>query len=96
LPKKAAVLLIGLVIISCASKHSYSQLNRYLEKGECDRAVAYIEQNCKDYGKNNELLFLLDSAMIDFQCGRFDAAKSGFGRLSVWETFYGRKASPVT
>lgn len=71
-------LLIGFIISGCAAGFNHSQLNRYLETGGCNQAVSYIEQGRKSYGKNGELLFLLDSAMVLFQCGDFEGAQSRF------------------
>ncbi len=73
-----AVLLIGLLISGCASGFNHSQLNRYLETGDCNQAVSYIDQGRKSYGKNSELLFLLDSAMVLLQCGHFEKAQIRF------------------
>ena len=76
--KAVFALLMGFMISGCAAGFNHSQLNRYLETGECNQATAYVDQGRKSYGNNGELLYLLDSAMVYFQCQDFESAQSRF------------------
>ena len=76
--KAVFALLMGFMISGCAAGFNHSQLNQYLETGECNRATAYVDQGRKSYGDNGELLYLLDSAMVYFQCQDFESAQSRF------------------
>jgi hypothetical protein len=47
-------------------------------KGEYSQARAYVEENAKDYGKRNRLLYQLDRGMLAFSAGEFREAIQAF------------------
>ncbi len=77
-------LVAGLILIlalgSCAGHVAYDTLTARLTTGDCNGAVRLVEESRKDYGTNSELLFLLDSAMVNMQCRNFETAQKRFHR----------------
>jgi uncharacterized protein len=71
----AAILISFLLFTGCAGRNVYSVLNRSLQAGDCRGAIALINGSREDYGSNAALLYLLDSAMVNMQCGTFSLAQ---------------------
>jgi len=67
----AMLLLAG----GCAVMNIYPRLYQTLAQGDCSGAAALLENNRRQYGANAELLYLLDGAMINLQCGDDAAAE---------------------
>lgn len=77
--KKIIVLLfLTFVLCSCAPKFNYQGLQTAMSSGNCPGAAEFIKNNQKQYGKKAQLLYMLDSGMINLQCGNYDLAGSFF------------------
>ncbi len=69
-PIRNLAITFAVVICGCGPGAQYQRnLSAYLSAGECEKAVALVEENRDDYGANAELLYLLDGAMVNFNCG---------------------------
>ncbi len=62
----------------CAGGNTFSKLDRNLASGDCPAAIALLDESDADYGSNNRLIYLLDAAMVNMQCGNLDAAQANF------------------
>ena len=77
--KFVLVSIIFLFTLSaCAGSLNYNILDNYMNTGRCPFAVEYVKKHEKDYGSNERLLFLLDSAMIDMLCGNYEQSSRYF------------------
>ncbi|GBD97020.1 MAG TPA: hypothetical protein ENG83_03925 [Nitrospirae bacterium] len=63
---------------ACAGSLNYNILDNYMKTGSCPLAAEYVKKHEKDYGSNERLLFLLDSAMIDMLCGNYEESSRYF------------------
>jgi tetratricopeptide (TPR) repeat protein len=72
------IILAVLMLSSCTSGNVFSKLDRNLVSGDCPAAIALIDERDREYGSNNQLIYLLDAAMVNMQCGNLDAAQSKF------------------
>jgi hypothetical protein len=59
---------------------NYKMLDRHMREDRCALAAGYVNEHEKDYGANQELLFLLDSAMIHMRCGNYEKSNEYFHR----------------
>ena len=84
------VLTFGFILSSCASvpPNVQPQVNSLIVANKTDRAIQLLEENRKAYGPNNELLYLLDEALVLHVAKRyadsipvFEDAKSKFDEL---------------
>ena len=62
---------------------NYHTLESYLVNNDCAAASDYLENHKKKYGSNRELLFLLDSAMINMLCGNYEKSNENFHRAEA-------------
>ena len=77
--KFVLVSIIFLFTLSaCAGSLNYNILDNYMNTGRCPFATDYVKKHEKDYGSNERLLFLLDSAMIDMLCGNYEESSRYF------------------
>ena len=72
------IILAMLILSSCAGGNIFSKLDQNLASGDCPAAIALIDESDGAYGSNNRLIYLLDAAMVNMQCGNLDAAQSNF------------------
>lgn len=77
-PYRLAVWGLLLFFCGCSVEPRYRKISDYLSRDQCSQAVAYMEENEDDYGNNERLLFLLDSAMVNLQCKNLQAAQKNF------------------
>ena len=75
---RCSILLVALILVGCSGVTILSELNENLIHGDCASATGLIENSAKRYGRNAELLYLLDAAMVNLQCGDLDAAQRYF------------------
>lgn len=75
---KALTLLLFLALSACASGLNYKTLDEQMNAGDCQGATAYLEAQEGAYGKNMRLNYLLDSAVINLQCGNYSKSNSYF------------------
>jgi hypothetical protein len=68
------------ILSGCAGRMNYKMLDRHMREDRCDLAAVYVNEHEKDYGSNQELLFLLDSAMIHMRCGNYEKSNEYFHR----------------
>ena len=72
------LLVVIFLAAGCAGVPRRQQIDRLIAADRCDRAVPVMEESRDAYGANGVLLFLLDSAMVHLQCGRYDTAQRFF------------------
>jgi len=75
---KGSALLFFLGLSSCASGLNYKTLDEQMNAGDCQGATAYLEAQEGAYGNNMRLNYLLDSAVINLQCGNYSKSNSYF------------------
>lgn len=56
----------------CAGSIKYNTLENYVSSGNCRLAVEYLQDKESAYGNPRRLNFLLDSAMINMLCGKYE------------------------
>ena len=72
------IILATMVMSGCASGNIFSRLDKNLASGDCTAAIALINESRDAYGRNEQLLYLLDTAMVYMQCGDIDTAQEYF------------------
>lgn len=65
------LILISLILFACAGPN-YKILQKHMKSDECQLGIQYLKKKENIYGSNMKLNFLLDSAMIHFQCGNYE------------------------
>jgi hypothetical protein len=70
--KTLPLIFIFFTISGCVAGLNYKKLGNHLKSGSCPQAITYIEKNEKNYGSNERLLFLLDSAIVNMMCGNYE------------------------
>lgn len=78
MPYLLSIIMICLIAHGCAGGNIFSRLDQNLAIGDCPAAIALIDESEGAYGSNNRLIYLLDAAMVDMQCGNLEAAQSNF------------------
>ena len=75
-----AIIVFSLVVFSfgCSNKQNYAGLVPIIQKNDCSLALQEVAKTKESYGKNSEILFFLDSAMVNFQCNNFDESNVFF------------------
>ena len=77
--KKAIIaIFLTCMLCSCAPTFKYEILQSTMKAGNCPGAAEFVKNNQKQYGKKAQLLFMLDSGMINLQCGNYDLAGKHF------------------
>ncbi|MFZ5569966.1 MAG: COG3014 family protein [Thermodesulfobacteriota bacterium] len=72
-------LALTVLTSACGPSAAYHQrLTGHLAAGECEKAAELVEESRDDYGANAELLYLLDGAMVNFNCGDQERAQRQF------------------
>ena len=66
------LILLALVISGCAAGLDYQTLGNHMRSGNCAAAVEYLEKNRRSYGMNAELIYLMDSAMVNMMCRKYE------------------------
>lgn len=74
------LLPVALTVAGCAGATFFSRLDEELTHGDCATATAMIENGSQGYGRNAQLLYLLDAAMVTMQCGDLGSAQAYFQR----------------
>ena len=82
---KNLFLIITFIIFlsGCSMGINYHSLQSHMVNNDCAAAGEYLENNKKKYGSNKELLFLLDSAMINMMCGNYEKSNEYFHRAEA-------------
>ena len=75
---RTGALVFAAVLAGCAFGTDRRQIDELIAGGRCEKAVRIMEESRDRYGDNGRLLYLLDSAMVRLQCGRYDAAQRFF------------------
>ena len=82
--KNLLLLITGFIVLSgCSTGIKYHALESHMVKNDCAAASEYVENHKKDYGSNRQLLFLLDSAMINMLCGNYEKSNEYFHRAEA-------------
>lgn len=76
--KRLSAVLMIFVFFGCAGGVKYGTLEGYLKADNCIRAAEYVEKKEKGYGPNRKLLFLLDAAMVNMLCGKYEKSNEYF------------------
>ncbi len=69
---KYIFIAFAVLLSACVTTKTYDTLSKHMSQNDCQGAVKYISSQEKTYGKNMRLNYLLDSAMINLQCGNYD------------------------
>ncbi len=72
------VIFLVLFACSCAPKFNYQTLQTTMKAGNCAGSVDFVKNNKKQYGSKAQLLYMLDSGIINLQCGNYDIAAKNF------------------
>jgi len=75
---KLSIIPILILFSGCAAGLEYSKLETQMIKADCGGAIEYIKSNKDTYGTNMHLNYLLDMAMINLQCGNYEASNQHF------------------
>ena len=78
MPYLLPIILICLVVSGCAGGNVFSKLDEALTDGDCPAAIDLIDSSGDAYGGNDQLLYLLDAAMVYMQCSNFEVAQQHF------------------
>lgn len=62
----------------CAPTFDYANLDRLLKAGDCTGSTEMLKTRQQDYGSKAQLLYSLDCAMINYQCGDLAKASADF------------------
>ncbi len=99
--KTTAAILCTLLLWGCASRGpNYEKINQELRANNCSRLIAYMQDQKSAYGTNQELLYLLDSAMIHMSCHEYREANRFFHRAEalagrLWTRSLSREAASL-
>ncbi len=70
--KKIIIFLFAVfVFCSCSMQNYYVKMDNLLSSGNCTDAAVHITTNEGQYGQNANLLYLMDSAMVNMMCGNY-------------------------
>jgi hypothetical protein len=72
-----AVIILA-ISYGCAGGVKYDVLGSYLRHDKCLEASRYVEEKQKAYGPNRQLLYYLDSGMINMECGYYKKSNESF------------------
>ena len=75
---RLSIILAMLMLTGCTGGNLFSRVDENLARGDCPGAIALIDRSGEQYGDNDRLLYLLDSAMVYMQCGDNAAAQARF------------------
>ncbi len=71
--------VISLILLyGCAGGVKYDVLGDYIRHDKCSEASRYVEEKQKEYGPNRQLLYYLDSGMINMECGFYEKSNKSF------------------
>ncbi len=73
--KIICIFFVLILFTACAVTQNYDAVKKMVSSNDCDGAVAYIKKKKSSYGIN-KLLFLLDLAIVNMQCKRYEPAKT--------------------
>ncbi len=73
-------ILISLIFIfaGCGVTTDFEQLEKFMQGKDCASATEFMKKSEKEYGDNAKLLYLLDSSLIQMQCGDYTKANLNF------------------
>ncbi|MEE9523730.1 MAG: hypothetical protein V3V59_03155 [Thermodesulfovibrionales bacterium] len=75
---KVLAVLSLMVLYGCAGGVKYDILGNYVRQDKCLEASRYVEEKQKEYGPNRQLLYNLDSGMINMECGYYEKSNNSF------------------
>lgn len=76
--KKIAIIFFFLMFVGCGPKFNYTALDTAMKTGNCPGSMELLKNSKIQYGNKAELLHMLDSGMIHFQCGDTKSASQFF------------------
>lgn len=77
--KRFSLLAILLVLLAgCGGTLDYRPLDAHMGAGNCDGATSYVEASKDKYGSNQQLIYLMDSGMINLYCGNYASSQQSF------------------
>jgi len=91
---------LAFLLSACSLQQHYSKIDRAMVSGRCDQAVGIMGESKSEYGENARLVYLLDSAMIHMECGRFREANTFFHEAeelgeALWTESISRQAASL-
>jgi hypothetical protein len=75
---KVLTVLSLMVLYGCAGGVEYDILGNYVRQDKCSEASRYVEEKQEEYGPNRQLLYNLDSGMINMECGYYEKSNKSF------------------
>ena len=68
--KRIALISALLILVAgCAPKLDYRPIEAQMSTGNCQGAVSLVDGMQQKYGKNQQLLYHMDSGMLNLYCG---------------------------
>ncbi|MCK5215967.1 MAG: hypothetical protein KAR05_11525 [Candidatus Omnitrophica bacterium] len=91
-------ILISLVLAGCASHPNVQpQINSLVIAERFDQALQILQQHKEGYGKNNELLFLLDEGMVLHLSKKYEQSIAAFAQAKAkFDELYTRSLSKIS
>ena len=94
---KYIFIAIALLLSACGTTKTHDTLNKHMSQNDCQGAVKYLSSQEKAYGTNMHLNYLLDSAMINLQCGNYGKSNAHFHKAEdlaekLWTKSISREA----
>ena len=96
---KRAIFMLSLVFLvtGCASvPKTQPQVDAYSASAQYENALKILNSGPKSYGKNNELLYLLDKAIIEHFAGHYSESIETFSRAQqIFDQLYTESISKI-
>ena len=94
------IAFLTLFVCSCAPKFNYSTLQSTMNSGNCLGAAEFVKNNQEQYGKKAQFLYLLDSGIVNLECGNYDIAGKYFADAEelgarLWTTSVTKSAASM-
>lgn len=71
-------LALLMLVAGCTTGIDYKPLEAHMSAGNCEGASVYVEGSAKKYGKKQQLLYHMDTGMVNLYCGNYEKSSQGF------------------
>ena len=71
-------MLFLFIFVGCGVTTNFEELEKHMQSNDCTSAVEFMKKSEKEYGDNAKLLHLLDTSLIQMQCGDYGSANRNF------------------
>ncbi len=76
--KLLIALSLMMLVAGCSTGIDYKPLEAQMATGNCEAASGYVEASAKNYGKKQQLLYHMDTGMVNLYCGNLEKSSEGF------------------